>query len=64
MIWLTFFLSATVIVLAAIKLAEYGDAIGYRTGLGKYVHRYPAGGLDDLAARTPDGHQLHPAGRR
>lgn len=34
MIWLTFFLSAAVIVLAAIKLAEYGDAIGYRTGLG------------------------------
>lgn len=34
MIWLTFFVSAAVIVLAAIKLAEYGDAIGYRTGLG------------------------------
>ncbi len=34
MIWLTFFLSALVIVLAGIKLAEYGDAIGYRTGLG------------------------------
>ncbi len=34
MIWLTFFLSAAIIVLAAIKLAEYGDAIGYRTGLG------------------------------
>ncbi|MCX7855202.1 MAG: hypothetical protein N2556_04360 [Anaerolineae bacterium] len=34
MIWLTFFLSAAVIVLAAVKLAEYGDAIGYRTGLG------------------------------
>ncbi len=34
MIWLTFFVSAAVIVLAAVKLAEYGDAIGYRTGLG------------------------------
>lgn len=34
MIWLTFFLSAAVVVLAAVKLAEYGDAIGYRTGLG------------------------------
>ncbi|MCS7178011.1 MAG: hypothetical protein RML46_00465 [Anaerolineae bacterium] len=34
MIWLTFFISAVVVVLAAIKLAEYGDAIGYRTGLG------------------------------
>ncbi len=34
MIWLTFFVSAAVIVLAAVKLAEYGDASGYRTGLG------------------------------
>ncbi|MCX7682232.1 MAG: hypothetical protein N2508_09780 [Anaerolineae bacterium] len=34
MMWLTFLLSAAVVVLAGIKLADYGDAIGYRTGLG------------------------------
>jgi cation:H+ antiporter len=34
MIWLHFTLSAVVIVLAAIKLAEYGDAIAYHTKLG------------------------------
>jgi cation:H+ antiporter len=35
MTWLTFGLSAAVIIAAAIKLAEYGDAIAYRTGLGQ-----------------------------
>ena len=35
MAWLTFCLSAAVIIAAAIKLAEYGDAIAYRTGLGQ-----------------------------
>lgn len=34
MIWVTFILWAAVIVLAAIKLAEYGDVIALRTGLG------------------------------
>lgn len=34
MIWLQFVLSAVIIVAAAIKLAEYGDAIAYRTKLG------------------------------
>lgn len=34
MVWLQFLISATVIVIAAIKLAEYGDAIAYRTRLG------------------------------
>jgi cation:H+ antiporter len=34
MIWLQFALSAAIIVVAAIKLAEYGDAIAYRTGIG------------------------------
>jgi len=33
--WLVFLLSAAVIIAAAIKLAEYGDAIAYRTGLGQ-----------------------------
>ena len=31
MIWLQFVVSALILVLAAIKLAEYGDAIGYHT---------------------------------
>jgi len=31
MIWLQFALSALVLVIAAVKLAEYGDAIGYHT---------------------------------
>jgi cation:H+ antiporter len=35
MAWLIFCLSAAVIIAAAIKLAEYGDAIAYRTGLGQ-----------------------------
>lgn len=35
MAWLAFCLSAAVIIAAAIKLAEYGDAIAYRTGLGQ-----------------------------
>lgn len=34
MVWLQFLISAAVIVVAAIKLAEYGDAIAYRTRLG------------------------------
>jgi cation:H+ antiporter len=34
MVWLQFVLSAAVIVVAAVKLAEYGDAIAYRTRLG------------------------------
>jgi len=34
MIWLEFVLSAAIIVFAAIKLAEYGDAISVRTKLG------------------------------
>jgi len=34
MIWLIFLISATVLVLAAMKLAEYGDVIAYRTNLG------------------------------
>jgi len=34
MVWLQFVLSAAVIAAAAIKLAEYGDAIAYRTRLG------------------------------
>jgi cation:H+ antiporter len=33
--WGQFFLSAALIIIAAIKLAEYGDAIAYRTGLGQ-----------------------------
>jgi cation:H+ antiporter len=35
MAWLIFCLSGAVIIAAAIKLAEYGDAIAYRTGLGQ-----------------------------
>jgi cation:H+ antiporter len=34
MVWITFFLSAAVVVIAAIKLAEYGDVIAVRTRLG------------------------------
>lgn len=34
MIWITFLLSAAIIVFASIKLAEYGDVIALRTGLG------------------------------
>jgi len=34
MVWLQFLVSAIVVVIAAVKLAEYGDAISYRTGLG------------------------------
>ena len=33
--WLIFFLTGVAIIAAAIKLAEYGDAIAYRTGLGQ-----------------------------
>jgi cation:H+ antiporter len=33
--WLQFGLSALVITLAAVKLAQYGDAVAYRTGLGR-----------------------------
>jgi cation:H+ antiporter len=33
-IWLTFVLSAALLVAAAVKLADYGDAIAFRTGLG------------------------------
>ncbi len=34
MVWIKFLLSAAVVVLAAIKLAEYGDVIAVRTRLG------------------------------
>ncbi|NLF14328.1 MAG: hypothetical protein GX597_21290 [Anaerolineaceae bacterium] len=34
MIWVIFLLSAIIIVLSGIKLAQYGDAIAYHTGLG------------------------------
>jgi cation:H+ antiporter len=34
MVWVTFFLSAAVVVIAAIKLAGYGDVIAVRTRLG------------------------------
>jgi cation:H+ antiporter len=34
MVWLTFLLSAALIVLAAMQLAKYGDVIALRTGLG------------------------------
>jgi len=34
MMWLTFFLSAALIVFAATQLAKYGDVIAVRTGLG------------------------------
>ena len=34
MAWVQFLLSAVIVVLAAIQLANYGDAIAYRTGLG------------------------------
>jgi len=34
MIWVTFLFSATLITLSGIKLAQYGDAIAYHTGLG------------------------------
>lgn len=38
MIWLQFVISALILVAAAIKLAEYGDAIGYHTRLsGMFV---------------------------
>ena len=33
-VWLEFIVSAAIIVIAATKLAEYGDAIAMRTGLG------------------------------
>ncbi len=35
MIWVEFILSAAFIVFAAVKLAEYGDVIALRTGLGR-----------------------------
>ncbi len=35
MTWGAFILSAVIIIAAAIKLAKYGDAIAYRTGLGQ-----------------------------
>ncbi len=35
MVWLIFIGSTVVIVLAAVKLAEYGDVIAVRTGLGR-----------------------------
>ncbi|NMC79025.1 MAG: sodium:calcium antiporter, partial [Chloroflexi bacterium] len=34
MVWLSFLASSAIVVLAAIKLAEYGDAISVRTKLG------------------------------
>ncbi len=38
MVWVQFILSATLVVFAAIKLAEYGDVIAVRTGLsGMFV---------------------------
>jgi len=33
--WITFLLSATVIVLSGIKLASFGEALGRRTGIGQ-----------------------------
>ncbi len=35
MVWIIFIISAGIIVLAAVRLAEYGDAIALRTGLGR-----------------------------
>ena len=32
--WIVFVLSAAIVVVAAIKLAQYGDVIAVRTGLG------------------------------
>ena len=37
MVWITFLLSAAVVVVVAIKLAEYGDIIAVRTKLGGVV---------------------------
>lgn len=37
MVWITFLLSAVAVVFIAIKLAEYGDIIAVRTGLGGVV---------------------------
>jgi cation:H+ antiporter len=34
MVWLTFFISSAIVVIAAIQLAKNGDAISIRTGLG------------------------------
>ncbi len=34
MVWILFVVSSAVVVLAAIKLAEYGDIIAVRTKLG------------------------------
>jgi cation:H+ antiporter len=34
MIWVQFIVSALIIVVTAVKLADYGDAIAYRTKLG------------------------------
>ncbi len=34
MIWVEFIVSAALVVLAAVKLAEYGDIIAIRTGFG------------------------------
>ena len=34
MVWITFLISSAIVVLAAIKLAEYGDVIAVRTKLG------------------------------
>ncbi|MCP4427022.1 MAG: sodium:calcium antiporter, partial [Chloroflexi bacterium] len=34
MVWIQFLLSAVIVVIAAIKLAEYGDVIAVRTRLG------------------------------
>lgn len=34
MVWITFLISAAILVGASIKLAEYGDAVAYRTKLG------------------------------
>ncbi len=37
MVWLTFFLSSLIIVIAAIKLAEYADIIAVRTNMGSLI---------------------------
>jgi len=34
MIWIKFVITAAIVVVAAIKLAEYGDVIAVRTKLG------------------------------
>ena len=54
MIWLQFALSALVMVIVAIKLAEYGDAIAYHTQVsGMFIGALLIASAD-LPARSPD----------